>query len=87
MRKIQKWENIVEFNSPTYKVGIILIRYVAQAPIKLQITVHFQATGNRYQNLHLFRVSKPAICKFITGVCEAIYFIVLNRCRYLNFDE
>jgi hypothetical protein len=42
--------------------------------IKLEVTLSFLATGNRYRNLQrLFRVSKAAISKFIPEICDNIY--------------
>lgn len=50
-----------------------IMRDAITAEVKLQVTLNFLATGNSYRSLsHFFRVSRPAISKFIPEVCDAI---------------
>lgn len=51
-----------------------VMRSAIPARIKLEITLSYLATGNSYRTLQrLFRVSTPAISKFVPEVCDAIY--------------
>lgn len=51
-----------------------VMRSAVPARIKLEITLSYLATGNSYRTLQrLFRVSTPAISKFIPEVCDAIF--------------
>ncbi|KOB65146.1 Uncharacterized protein OBRU01_21929, partial [Operophtera brumata] len=50
------------------------MRSAIPAKIKLEVTLSFLATGSSYRVLsHVFRVSKPAISKFIPEVLDEIY--------------
>jgi hypothetical protein len=51
-----------------------LMRDAVPSRIKLEVTLSFFSTVNRYTNLqHLLRVSKAAISKFIPEGCDRIY--------------
>lgn len=51
-----------------------IMRDAIPAKVKLEITLSYLATGNSYRSLQRqFRVSRPAISKFIPEVCDAIY--------------
>ncbi|XP_050314914.1 putative nuclease HARBI1 [Anthonomus grandis grandis] len=60
--------------SPAIQRSDTTMRMALPARTKLEITLSYLATGNSYRNLQQqFRVSRPAISKFIPEVCDAIY--------------
>jgi len=68
----ENFEQLLNLVSPTIQDTIL--RDALPARIKLQITLNYLATGNSYRTLqHFFRVSIPAISKFLPEVCDAIY--------------
>lgn len=69
------------------------MRGAIPAKIKLELTLSFLATGNSYRSLsHFFRISKPAISKFIPEVLDAIYdqlldYIKVNKSTMYIFNQ
>ncbi|KAL4153986.1 hypothetical protein QTP88_001819 [Uroleucon formosanum] len=70
----ENFEQLLNLVSPTIQKQDTILRDALLARIKLQITLNYLATGNSYRTLqHFFRVSIPAISKFLPEVCDAIY--------------
>lgn len=67
-------ETLLTMVSPVIQRSDTQMRDAIPARTKLEITLHFLATGNSYRTIqHLFRVPKPTISKFIPEVCDAIF--------------
>ncbi|CAH2011644.1 unnamed protein product [Acanthoscelides obtectus] len=63
----ESFETLLNYIKPHIQKMDTFMRDAIPAPVKLEITLNFLATGNSYRSLqHLFRVSKPAI------ICEAM---------------
>lgn len=63
-----------------------LMRDAIPSVTKLEVTLSFLATGNSFRSLqHFFRVSKPAISKFIPEVCEIIWKKLKDKLKVRNF--
>ncbi|KAJ8939523.1 hypothetical protein NQ314_011090 [Rhamnusium bicolor] len=70
----QQFEILLKQISPKVTKSDTIMRAAIPARIKLKITLSYLATGNSYRTLQrLFRVSRPAISKFIPEVYDAIY--------------
>lgn len=78
----------LQFNELLSKVKSLIsksdttMRCAIPAKVKLEITMSYLATGQSYRSLQrLFRVSRPAISKFIPEVCESIYKVLEEHIR------
>lgn len=70
----EKFEILLNQIAPQITKTDTVMRSAIPARIKLEITLSYLATGNSYRTLQrLFRVSRPAISKFVPEVCDAIY--------------
>lgn len=51
-----------------------IMRNALSPKLKLEITLHYLATGDSYKSLqYLYRVSASFICSFLPAVFDAIY--------------
>lgn len=76
------FEKLLELVTPKIKREDTLMRDAILPRVKLEVTLNFLATGNSYRSLsHFFRVSTPAISKFIPEVCDAIVEVLGDLIR------
>jgi len=63
--------------SPLIQKADTFLRPALPAKLKLQITLHYLATGTCFRNLSaLYRVPTCSISLMIPEVCKAIYYIL-----------
>ncbi|XP_046684556.1 uncharacterized protein LOC124370312 [Homalodisca vitripennis] len=68
-----KFNELLDMVSDKIKREDTMMREAIPSRLKLEVTLNFLATGNNYRSLsHFFRISIPAISKFVPEVCEAI---------------
>lgn len=71
---LEQFDSLLKAITPKIQKTDTVLRAAIPAKVKLQVTLCFLATGASYRFLqYFFRVSQPAITKFIPDVLDAIY--------------
>lgn len=84
----QQFDCLLENISHKISKTDTIMRVAIPAKVKLQVTLCFLATGASYRFLQsFFRVSEPAISKFIPEVLDAVYenlkdYIKVSKTKY-----
>lgn len=69
----ENFETLLELITPKVQGQDTVMREAITPRMKLEVTLHYLATGNSYASLqYFFRISKAAIAKLIPVVCQAI---------------
>lgn len=72
--EIHHFNGLLQAIAPKISKADTVMRLAIPAKVKRQVTICFLATGASYRFLSsFFRVSEPAISKFIPEVLDAIY--------------